>query len=98
MHRVDHRSPLASRPAVTRVGRRIRAGRAPAASRRPRQAERGQGLVEFSLSLVFLTVLLLGVLDIGRAYFTYLGLKDAAEEGAYYGSAFPQCVAVGGIN
>ena len=41
--------------------------------------------------LVFLTVVLMGVLDLGRAYFTYLAVKDAASEGAYYGSAFPQC-------
>jgi Flp pilus assembly protein TadG len=52
----------------------------------------GQSLVEFSLMLVFLTVLLMGILDLGRAYFTYLALKDAAAEGAYFGSAFPQCV------
>jgi Flp pilus assembly protein TadG len=60
--------------------------------------ERGQGLVEFSLMAVFLSILLMGVLDLGRAYFTYLALKDAAQEGAYYGSAFPQCVDINGIN
>src|SRR5215510_5820087 len=63
-----------------------------------RRAERGQGLVEFSLAVVFLSVLLMGVLDLARAYFSYLALKDAAEEGAYYGSAFPQCVDYNGIN
>jgi Flp pilus assembly protein TadG len=62
--------------------------------RRARKArgERGQSLVEFSLMMIFLVVLLMGVLDLARAYFTYLGLKDAAAEGAYFGSAFPQCV------
>src|SRR5262245_6472183 len=63
-----------------------------------RRAERGQGLVEFSLAVVFLSVLLMGVLDLGRAYFSYLALKDAAQEGAYYGSAFPQCMDTDGIN
>ncbi len=63
-----------------------------------RRSERGQGLVEFSLMLIFLTVLLMGVLDLGRAYFSYLALKDAAQEGAYFGSAFPQCVNTNGIN
>jgi hypothetical protein len=48
--------------------------------------------------VVFLSVLLLGVIDLGRAYFTYLALKDAAQEGAYFGSAFPQCVDAGGVN
>jgi len=54
--------------------------------------------VEFSLSLVFLTVLLISLLDLGRAYFTYLALKDAANEGAYYGSAYPQCVTDNGVD
>jgi Flp pilus assembly protein TadG len=57
-----------------------------------RRRERGQGLIEFALMVVFLSVLLMGVFDLGRAYFSYLALKDAAQEGAYYGSAFPQCV------
>jgi Flp pilus assembly protein TadG len=63
-----------------------------------RPNERGQSLIEFSLMMIFLVVLLMGVLDLARAYFTYLGLKDAAAEGAYFGSAFPQCTtdSVGG--
>jgi hypothetical protein len=44
-----------------------------------------------------LAVLLMGVLDLGRAYFTYLALKDAAAEGAYFGSVYPQCVDEDGI-
>ncbi|MGH2524821.1 MAG: TadE/TadG family type IV pilus assembly protein [Anaerolineales bacterium] len=54
--------------------------------------ERGQSLVEFSLMGVFLTVLLVGVLDLGRAYFTYLALKDAASEGSFFGSVYPACI------
>jgi Flp pilus assembly protein TadG len=61
-----------------------------------RRSERGQGLIEFSLMAIFLVILLMGVLDLGRAYFTYLALKDAAQEGAYFGSAFPQCGASAG--
>lgn len=53
--------------------------------------ERGQSLIEFSLMVVALTVVLAGVVDLGRAYFTYLALKDAASEGAYFGSVYPQC-------
>jgi Flp pilus assembly protein TadG len=60
--------------------------------RQRRDRQRGQSLVEFALMNVFLTILLLGVVDIGRAYFTYLALKDAAAEGAYFGAAYPQCV------
>lgn len=60
--------------------------------------EHGQSLVEMSLIMVFLVVLVMGVLDIGRAYFTYLALKDATAEGAYYGSAFPQCTTENGYD
>jgi len=49
----------------------------------------GQSLVEFSLMAIILLVLLAGVMDLGRAYFTYLALKDAAAEGAYYGQGHP---------
>jgi Flp pilus assembly protein TadG len=59
--------------------------------------ESGQSLIEFSIMMVFMVVLLMGVLDLARAYFTYLALKDAAAEGAYFGSAFPQCVDDNGI-
>ena len=58
---------------------------------RSRRSERGQSLVEFSLFVVFLSVLLAGVVDLGRVYFTYLALKDAAGEGAYFGTAYPTC-------
>jgi Flp pilus assembly protein TadG len=36
-----------------------------------------------------LLMLMAGVLDIGRAYYTYLSLRDAAAEGAAYGSIHP---------
>ncbi len=51
--------------------------------------ERGQSLVEFCLMVIIITVILLGVLDLGRAYFTYMALLDAAGEGATYGSVNP---------
>ena len=66
--------------------------RLPRPPRRPDRRAQGQSLVEFCLMLVFLLVVLMGVLDLGRAYFTYLAVKDAASEGAYFGSAFPQCI------
>jgi Flp pilus assembly protein TadG len=100
MHGDDQRYSLERCQAVSGAGRRFQAGGAPPGGRRPRRRldARGQGLVEFSLTLLFLSVLLLGLLDLGRAYFTYLALKDAAAEGAYFGSAFPQCVNDGIIN
>ena len=51
--------------------------------------EQAQSMVEFGLSLLFLLTLLAGVVDIGRAYFTFVALRDAAQEGASFGAAFP---------
>lgn len=55
----------------------------------PPKSERGQSLVEFALSLVFLLVLVGGIFDAARALFTYLSMRDAAQEGALYASVFP---------
>lgn len=60
--------------------------------------ERGQSLVEFTLMAILLGVLLLGILDMGRAYFTYLALQDAAGEGASYGSVYPTHITGGDPN
>jgi len=51
--------------------------------------EKGQSMVEFSLILVFLLILLAGITDLGRALFTYMALRDAAQEGALYASINP---------
>ncbi len=55
----------------------------------PHNKKKGQSLIEFAMSLLFLLVLVAGVVDIGRAYFTFVALRDAAQEGASYGAAFP---------
>jgi len=47
---------------------------------------RGQGMVEFSISLVLMLILLAGVIDLGRMFFIYVELTEAAQEGAAYGS------------
>ena len=51
--------------------------------------ESGQSMVEMALISTVLILLLAGVLDFGRMYFTYLALQNAAGEGATYGSIFP---------
>ena len=53
------------------------------------KAERGQSLVEFALGISFLLLMLAGIVDLGRAYFTLLSLRDASQEGALYGSLAP---------
>ena len=50
------------------------------------QTERGQSMVELAVSMVVLLILLAGVVDLGRMIFVYIAMRDAAEEGAVYGS------------
>lgn len=54
-----------------------------------RRSERGQSLVELAISLPVLLLILLGVVDFGMAIFSYAILRDAAQEGALYGSFNP---------
>lgn len=46
-------------------------------------------MAEFAISLVVLIILLAGIIDLGRAMFTYMALRDAAQEGAVFGSVNP---------
>jgi hypothetical protein len=46
-------------------------------------------MVELALIITILMVLLAGTIDLGRAFFTWLALRDAAQEGASYGSIYP---------
>lgn len=53
------------------------------------ESKKGQSLVEFALSLFFILLLITGIVDLGRAFFTYMDLREAAQEGAAYGSIYP---------
>ncbi len=57
-----------------------------------KKLNRGQSLVEFTLVLPILMMLLLGLLDFGRAFFTLVALHDAADEGATYAAVRPNDV------
>jgi len=46
--------------------------------------EIGQNLVEFSLVMMFLLMVVFGVLDLGRAFFSVITISNAAREGARY--------------
>jgi hypothetical protein len=50
---------------------------------------KGQSFVELSILITFLVVLLAGVADFGRAYVILIQMRDAAQEGASYGSYSP---------
>jgi hypothetical protein len=47
---------------------------------------KGQSLVEFAISLVFIMFLLAGLVEFGIIFLRYIQLRDAAQEGALYGS------------
>jgi hypothetical protein len=54
-----------------------------------KKRERGQSLVEFAVSVVILLLLLSGIVDLGRIFFQYISMRDAAQEGATYGIICP---------
>lgn len=53
------------------------------------KSERGQSLVELAISILILIYLLAGAVEFGLAFFQYVQLRDAAQEGALYGSMNP---------
>ncbi|MFL7868660.1 MAG: TadE/TadG family type IV pilus assembly protein, partial [Anaerolineales bacterium] len=55
----------------------------------PHSKERGQSLVEFAISLTVIMMLLAGAVEFGIALFQFVQLRDAAQEGALYGSIHP---------
>ena len=55
-----------------------------------RQARaRGQSAVELAVCLPLLLLMVVGLLDLGRAFNAYIVITNAAREGAYYGSLYP---------
>jgi Flp pilus assembly protein TadG len=59
----------------------------------PKKSERGQSLLELALSLLVLLMLLTGSVEFGLALFQFVTIRDAAQEGAVYGSIQPADVA-----
>src|SRR5512138_51077 len=55
----------------------------------PARRERGQSLVELAISLTVMLLLLSGAVTFGMALFSYVAMRDAAQEGALYGSFNP---------
>lgn len=53
------------------------------------RSTRGQSLVELAISLVVLLMLLAGAVEFGILFFQYVQLRDAAQEGALFGSTHP---------
>lgn len=57
-----------------------------------RRRERGQAVVEFALILPLMILLVLIAIDFGRLFYTYVGMTNAAREGAAYGSQHASCL------
>src|ERR671932_178674 len=55
---------------------------------RQQNQERGQSLIELALTLPILMLILTGVLDLGRAYYAYITVTNAAREGARWGADY----------
>ena len=51
--------------------------------------ERGQSLVELGISILILLYLLSGAVEFGILFFQFVQLRDAAQEGALFGSINP---------
>ena len=66
-------------------------------ARADRRDERGFALIEFALVLPLLAILVLGAVDVGRAYALSSRLTNAAREGARFGQYAPEQVATTGV-
>jgi Flp pilus assembly protein TadG len=55
--------------------------------------KKGQSLIEMALAMTVMLILLGGIVDLGRALFTFMALRDAVQEGAMYGSLHPTSTA-----
>ncbi len=73
-----HRSPARPpRPSANRVAR----------------TGLGQSVVEFALIVPVMLLILAGAIDLGRAFYAYVAVENAAKEGALWGARHPLCSA-----
>jgi hypothetical protein len=54
-----------------------------------KKLEVGQSLMELAVSITVLFIILAGIVDLGRMFFHYIAMRDAAQEAASYGAIFP---------
>src|SRR6266850_7577064 len=79
---------MMAEPVQTRISTRDSAGRWPGRSGRRQRGQRGQSLVEFAISSLVLILLLMGLLDLSRAFYFSVNILGAAREGARHGAWF----------
>jgi hypothetical protein len=63
-----------------------------------RERTRGQSLAEFALVLPIMLILLAAAIDLGRLFYAYVAVENAAKEGAFFGSRNPLCSGSGNPN
>jgi uncharacterized repeat protein (TIGR01451 family) len=66
-------------------------------ARRQRERTTGQSLVEFALVLPILLVFFAAAADLGRMFYTFVAIQNAAKEGALYGARYPLCDAASSL-
>jgi len=59
---------------------------------------KGQGLVEFALLLPILVLIIFGVLELGRAFFAFIAITNAAREGARVFTFRPDVTTLANVN
>jgi hypothetical protein len=57
--------------------------------KRPASTEKGQSLVEMALTATIMMFLMLATIDFGYGFLYWITIRDAAQEGAMYGSLHP---------
>jgi Flp pilus assembly protein TadG len=62
------------------------------------QYHSGQSMVEFALLLPLIVLLLVGVFDLGRAFFSYIAITNAAREGTRVVTFWPGKATVADVN
>ncbi len=82
-HTPRHRRLAARRPAAP--------GSIRPYTRLPTGQRRGQSVVEFALVIPVMLLILAGAIDLGRAFYAYVAVQNAAKEGALYGARHPLC-------
>lgn len=83
-------------PRAHRRSPRLRGDDAGSASVRRADGDRGVAMIEFAIGFVFLAVVVLGTIDLGRAFITWNQVKNAAREGAAYAERDPWSQAASG--
>ena len=58
---------------------------------RRRRVPRGQSLVEFAIVVPLMLLLLAAAIDLGRLFYAYVAVENAAKEGAFFGARSPLC-------